>query len=232
VSGRARRCLVAAALAVLGLLAVADVARAEGDGGEGDFLTVRLRIRIARCSGADTRSASWVSEHVDEADRVLRHYGIRLTAHQETFTPERCELLTAADRSSLAGHVSTDDAVTVLVVPRVRDLDVITYDLMGVHWRYAGRDERLRGRRWIFLTARARPPVLAHELGHYFGLPHDPAGGNLMTPGESSPIRKMLRPKPFAPVLTKRQAAIMRAHISRFMTRRLSFGDPSGGRSR
>jgi hypothetical protein len=79
---------------------------------------------------------------------------------------------------------------------------------MGVHWR-AGT------RRWVFLTARARPPVLAHELGHFFGLPHDPAGGNLMTPGPSSPRwRSATPPRPFAPLLTPAQVRRLRAGVA------------------
>jgi hypothetical protein len=43
------------------------------------------------------------------------------------------------------------------------------------HWRAGNRD-------WVFLTARAHGPALAHELCHHFGLRHDPRGGTLMTP--------------------------------------------------
>jgi hypothetical protein len=177
-------------------------------------LTVRLRVQVAACSGADgggdrasVRSPAWVDEHVEAARALLAPHGIDLTATQQTFSPARCDLLGRADRNALARQVTMDGTVTVLVLARVRDLDVPTYDLMGVHWR-------AQGKRWIILTARARPPVLAHELGHFFGLPHDPAGGNLMTPGPSSPLWKSSTPpRPFAPVLTPEQAARLRAGI-------------------
>jgi hypothetical protein len=175
--------------------------------------TIRLRVRVASCPpspGAPlvpAQPASWVDEQVEGARALLAPHGIAIVADQNGFVPARCEILTRADRDDLAEHVTQGRAVTVLVVPRVRDLDVPSYDLMGVHWRAGGR-------RWIFLTARARSPVLAHELGHYFGLPHDPAGGNLMTPGPSSPLWRSPRPpRSFAPVLTADQVRRLRAAV-------------------
>ena len=120
-----------------------------------------------------------------------------------------------------------DGHVTVLVVARVRDLAVTSYDLRGVHWRYAASDPRYKGLRWIFLTARAEPPVLAHELAHYFGVPHDPAGGNLMTPGPSAPEPHRSDRKPFAPELTPAQAGRLRAGIARFLRERARPGPPA-----
>jgi hypothetical protein len=176
-------------------------------------LLIKLRVRVAHCpttpGGAlqAARPVDWVSEHVNAAREVLAPHGIAVIAVTEPFTPSRCQLLTRVDRSALASQVKMDGTVTVLVVPRVRDLDVPSYDLKGVHWKAAGR-------RWIYLTASAKPPVLAHELAHYFGLPHDPAGGNLMTPGPSSPAWNSKHPPaPFAPILTGPQVQRLRAAI-------------------
>jgi hypothetical protein len=174
----------------------------------GASLVVRLRVRVATCAGAEARPAAWVDEHVEAVRALLGPHGIKVEASREAFEAPRCEVLDRADRDAFAPAVAADGVVTVLVVPRVRDLDVPTYDLMGVHWRGGGRH-------WIFLTARGKPPVLAHELCHYFGLPHDPAGGNLMTPGPSSPLWKARRPpRPFAPILAPWQVQRLRAGIA------------------
>jgi hypothetical protein len=176
-------------------------------------LEVKLRIRVAQCPPArggppqPAQTGAWITEHLEATRALLAPHAIRVSATTEPFTPSRCQLLTRADRDALARDVDMDGRVTVLVVPRVRDLAVPTYNLKGVHWR-------ARGRRWIYLTADAKPPVLAHELAHYFGLPHDPAGGNLMTPGPSSPAWKSPHPPaPFAPVLTPGQVERLRAGI-------------------
>jgi hypothetical protein len=199
---------------LLSAVLLANPARAEGPD-----LLVKLRVRVARCpapaGGAPraARPADWVTEHIEATRALLAPHGVALTAVSEPFTPSRCELLTRRQRDALAADVVLDETVNVLVVDRVRDLAVPTYNLKGVHWR-------AHGRRWIFLTASARPPVLAHELAHYFGLPHDPAGGNLMTPGPSSPAWQSPHPPaPFAPVLTPPQVRRLRAGIRRFSGR-------------
>jgi hypothetical protein len=181
-------------------------------------LSVSLRIRVAACPDAagkrgPSRPPAWVAEHVEAVRALFAAQGIAVTARSEPFSPIRCEALSREDRDAFAAEVAGDGEVTVLVVPRVRDLDVPSYDLRGVHWRAGGR-------RWIFLTARARPPVLAHELGHFFGLPHDPAGGNLMTPGPSSPAWRSKRPpRPYAPSFTPDQVRRLREGIAAFATR-------------
>jgi hypothetical protein len=185
-------------LVVLALLAVAP-----------EPLAVPLAIRVADCHGP-TRPPEWITAQVAAAQALLAPHGITLTATTAPFSPSDCEALSRADRDAFARHVVPGRVVTVLVVPRVRDLDVPSYDLQGVHWHTGDR-------RWIFLTARARPPVLAHELCHFFGLPHDPAGGNLMTPGPSSPLWRAPRPpRPFAAELTPGQVARLRAGIARW----------------
>jgi hypothetical protein len=178
-------------------------------------LAIHLHIRVALCPGPDgtaapTRPSAWVDEHLAGVQAVLGPHGIAVTSERDDFTPPHCEILSRADRDDFASQVpAAEGTITVLVVPLVRDLRVPSYNLRGVHWR-AGKKE------WIFLTARARPPTLAHELGHHFGLPHDPAGGNLMTPGPSSPAWQSAHPpRPFAPLLEPQQVRRLRAGIVR-----------------
>lgn len=178
-------------------------------------------IRVATCDGKPVHPPTWIDGHVKAANEVFAPHGVRLVVRRDTFTPEKCRLVTRADRNALAAHVGPAPAalrqsprVTVLVVQSARDLEVHTYNLMGVHWRY-------RGKRWIIFTARARPPVLAHELCHFFGIRHDPAGGNLMTPGPSDPIWRRPGPKPkkWSASLTRAQGRRLRAALRRFNKR-------------
>lgn len=180
-------------------------------------LTLPVTIQVARCKNQEVRPASWVSAHLAGASKVFSPHRLKLAARQLGFTPERCRLVTRADRDALAAHLdlAPGAGIHVLVVEEAADLHLAGYKLMGVHWRYRGSDPRYRGRRYVILTARAKPPVLAHELSHYLGLPHDPAGGNLMTPGPSAPIWRQpgRKPEPFAPLLTDDQARRLRRAI-------------------
>ena len=184
-------------------------------------LKVELRLLLAECGGRPVRDRSWVAAHLAAARKLLRPHGIELGAVVETFRPQRCALLDASQRHQLARHVAAaTPAVTVLIVERIRDLDVPSYNLMGVHWRYRGATVAQRGKHWVYLTARATPPVLAHELCHYFGLRHERSGGNLMTPGPSDPAwRSKQKPRAFFPRLSPRQITLLRQNIQRHLAR-------------
>ena len=180
-------------------------------------LTIPMTIQVARCGQRAVRPKAWLDAHLEGAGKVLAPHRLKIAERRRSFAPERCKLATRADRDALAAllDLSAGAGINVLVVDEMLDLDLPGYKLMGVHWRYRGKDPRYRGRRYVILTARAKPPVLAHELAHYLGLPHDPAGGNLMTPGPSAPIWRLPGPKPtpFAPVLTDEQARRLRRSI-------------------
>lgn len=185
-------------------------------------ITISIRIRIAQCGPASVTSQAvtlkWAKTHVDAANQLFAPLAIQLDATYEFYAAQRCDAITATDRDTYAKDVAPK-GITVLVVSRVQDIDVPDYDLMGVHWRYRGAQSDLKGRRWVFLTTRATPGVLAHELGHYFGLPHDPRGGNIMTPGPSSPAWKLSpekRPKPYQPHFSAAQAHKLRRILRTF----------------
>ena len=188
-------------------------------------LTIPLRIKLASCPAKKgklkpVRKKAWIDKHLKAARRIFTPLGIKLDPVIEPFTPARCVLLKRAHRHGMATHVTMDGKATVLVMARVRDLDVKTYNLMGVHWRYRGKQEAHKGKRWVFLTARGKIPVLAHELCHFFGLRHHKEGGNLMTPGPSDPIfrdKDAEKPKKFKPVLTRDQVRRLRRGIGKFL---------------
>lgn len=186
------------------------------------MLTLTIDLAVAKCEGKPAKPDRWVQGHLAASNRVLAPHRLRLAARLRSFAPARCDLVTRAHRHAMARHVPATGC-TALFLRKVRDVDVPTYNLMGVHWRYRGDDPRYKGRRWVMLTARAIRPMLAHELAHYFGLRHDPGGGNLMTPGPSSPLWKRKgarRPRPYKPVLTPAQGRKLYRAVKTFLKKR------------
>jgi hypothetical protein len=73
----------------------------------------------------------------------------------------------AAARDRLGLSAAQDRSLHVFIVRHLADIDS-PGRIRGVHWRVRGD----RSRRVILLADYAAPMVLAHELGHAFGLPH------------------------------------------------------------
>ena len=63
------------------------------------------------------------------------------------------------------------------VVSSLRDVDEPERMRMGVCW--GPRAEQ--SARFVVVSSIARPSVLAHELGHYHGLPHSRVRNNVMS---------------------------------------------------
>jgi hypothetical protein len=160
-----------------------------------------------------------VDDQLRAAAEVLGPHGLALVPRVEEFQPARCDVEGREQRDAMARHVTIDDHATVLVVRRVPDLAVPGHDLGGVHWRAGASARAHAGRTYVLLAAKARRTVLVHELGHYFGLPHDRRGGNLMTPGPSDPIwrRRGRKPKPHEPILVPGQVRRLRAGVAAFL---------------
>ncbi len=85
--------------------------------------------------------------------------------------PEAAEVgdvQTRADRDQLGRKDFTRGVVHVYVVERLADVDIAGEVIRGVHWRF--RPDVTK--RWIILSSISKSTVLAHEMGHFFGLPH------------------------------------------------------------
>lgn len=86
---------------------------------------------------------------------------------------------TRAERDALGHSRWKRGEIAVFIVNRLYDVDEPRDEegnlrpIRGVHWR----DRAVKDHRWVILWRGSPPHVLAHELGHFFSLPHgiDPA---------------------------------------------------------
>lgn len=133
---------------------------------------IGIVLHVAPESGAEDAapviSAEQVAAHLAEANRHFApvEVGFEL-AEVRWLEPGEREVETRRDRDRLGRKRFGRGVVHVFMVGRLANVDE-EGEIYGVHWR--DRDDR--SRRWIIVSAIAWRTTLAHELGHFFGLPH------------------------------------------------------------
>lgn len=86
------------------------------------------------------------------------------------------------DRDAFAPAAAAGKLVHVFLTARLDDIDNLGDEIRGVTWRAAGR-------KYIVVSGIAPSRTLAHELGHFFGLPHSTYAISIMnkTPRDEPP---------------------------------------------
>lgn len=119
---------------------------------------------------------AWVQAQIDDANRFFEPLGTRFrwTLEKDLDEPHG-ELHSRADRDALTPLMESK-VIDVFVVRDLEDVDEPGRFRMGVCW--TGRANK----RFIVIARTARPTVLAHELGHFFGNhQHSTVVNNLMS---------------------------------------------------
>jgi hypothetical protein len=119
----------------------------------------------------------FIREQLEHANRIYRPLGFELIdAGHEPLPAHHARLVGRGDRDRLL-HFVRRGAVHCMVVTTLMDVDEPGRERRGVHWR-----SRKDARHLVILSTLARPYVLAHELGHFFGnREHSETPGNLMS---------------------------------------------------
>jgi hypothetical protein len=85
----------------------------------------------------------------------------------DSLPPSAFHIETRHDRDELAVERLGGKLIHVFVVGRLEDVDQDGKFIYGVTWH-----QRKDDRKYIIVSNAALPRTLAHELGHFFGLPH------------------------------------------------------------
>lgn len=158
---------LALTLIVLGTLSNASPCPLAAEPGSPPPRCIGLRIHHAVTLDETTRA--WLDAQLAEANRLFAAADLAFTVTELVALPdEHLEVRTRAHRDALGHDRFQRGTIDVYLVAYLGDVDVPGQEIRGVHWR----SQKDRARRFVIVSTISPPKVLAHELGHFFGLPH------------------------------------------------------------
>lgn len=128
-----------------------------------------IGLRIHHAVNLDAATRAWLDTQLAEANRLFAAADLAFTVSELVALPEaHREVRTREQRDALGHDRFAKGTIDVYLVAYLGDVDAPGQEIRGVHWR-----SRLdRSRRFVIVSTISPPKVLAHELGHFFGLPH------------------------------------------------------------
>lgn len=140
-----------------------------------------IHLHIAAGEHGLAAPAEWVAAQVVAANRHFAplDVGFQL-AELDALPASAMHVATRADRDALATDRLAGKVIHVFVVGQLDDVDEDGQIAYGVTWRARRGDDR----KYVIVSNAALERTLAHELGHFFGLPHSSYAVSIMNKSE------------------------------------------------
>jgi len=125
----------------------------------------------------------WIAAKVDAAARLFEPLDTTFElAGVDELPAKFARVATRADRNAIANGRLGGTTLHVFVVAKLDDVDHAGDEIRGVTWH-------AHDTTYIILSSIAPERTLAHELGHFFGLPHSTYAISIMnkTPRDEPP---------------------------------------------
>ncbi len=127
-----------------------------------------LVTHVVHKDGTPVVDAAWLDAQIAHANRLFKpvSVGFFRVAPFRKLPASYASTNTRAQRDAIGGAWARG-SIHVFIVEHLANVDD-PGEINGVHWRNRAN----RSQRWILLSSIAWELTLAHEIGHFFGLPH------------------------------------------------------------
>jgi hypothetical protein len=134
----------------------------------------------------------FLARHLRIANRLFKPLNVGFFIRRtQPLKQTHLELVTRSDRDKLASYKPRRGVANVFIVDRLQNVDE-PGEIRGVHWRYRKHPKT----RYVILARKAMSWVLAHEWGHFFGLPHSKDDRSIMN---KRPRKRPVKKRRFTP---------------------------------
>ena len=139
-----------------------------------------IQFHIAADDHGLVANADWVAKQLTGANRHFAplDVGFQL-AGVDALPASAMHIETRADRNAIAENRLGGKLIHVFVVGQLDDVDQEGAIAYGVTWRRPND-----ARKYLIISVQALERTLAHELGHFFGLPHSTYAVSIMNKTE------------------------------------------------
>ena len=142
--------------------------------------TFGIQLHLAKDDHGPVVSEDFIAEQIAAANKHFERLDVGFQiVGVDALPASAVHIETRADRDGLATDRLGGKLIHVFLVGQLDDVDDDSRIDFGVTW-HAKHDDR----KYVIVAAQALPRTLAHELGHFFGLPHSSYAVSIMNKTE------------------------------------------------